>query len=77
MGQGVLIENFHYFLDNSQFFLITTKVGLSYVFGKLLSKAFQKHVASPTSLVIKKLWSTSEKLRWLDNDHIFLSHPLL
>jgi hypothetical protein len=42
-----------------------------------LSKVFQKRVASPTFVMIKKLQSTFEKLRWLDNDHIFLSHPLL
>lgn len=77
MGQGVAIENFHYFLDYNQFFSITTKVGLSYVFSKFLLKVFQKHVASPTFVMIKKLQSTFEKLRWLDNDHIFLSRPLL
>jgi hypothetical protein len=30
MGQGVAIENFHYFLDGNQIFSIATKVRLSY-----------------------------------------------
>jgi hypothetical protein len=34
-----------------------------HVFGKFLSKAFQKHVASPISLTIKKLQLTFEKLK--------------
>jgi hypothetical protein len=50
MGQGVVIENFHHFLNGNQIFSTATKKGLSYVFGKLSSKAFQKHVALPTSL---------------------------
>jgi hypothetical protein len=44
MGQGVAIENFqspsyhHYFSDGNQIVLVATKGGLSYVFGKFLSR---------------------------------------
>jgi hypothetical protein len=58
-------------------FLVATKGGLSYIFGKLSLRAFQKHVACFAFLVIEKLRSPSEKLPQLDGDHVFLSCPSL
>jgi hypothetical protein len=67
MGQGVVTQNFqspsyHHYGNQKNFNCHKRGGGLSYGFGNLSLRGFQKHVACPPFMVIGKLQLPFEKL---------------